>query len=386
LKDEPYEVPEDEKALCWASIVQAISILSRLQKGLWRGEIRDLKAVVKHALGSGNVELSDVPEPVPGPDEVKIEVKAVGICGSDIHIYHGDIQLPIRPPVVMGHEFCGVIAEVGSSVSKFKPGERVTSETSAYVCGSCLSCRTGNYNVCADKRLIGYWFNGAFAKYCVVPSRLVHRLPENVSFLSGALCEPLACCVNGVLEKTAISPGDVVVVAGPGTIGLLSLQLVKAKGGFVMLCGTGVDENRLNLGRKLGADVTVNIHEQDPVEIMSGLTDGAGADVFIECSGSPDAVRMGFQLVRRGGRYTQIGLTGSAFELDFDTVAYKELTVKGSLGQRWTSWRRGLKLLAEGVIRTEPLISDVLPLTEWMTGFRKMEHREGLKVILEPVL
>jgi len=347
--------------------------------------ITELRAVVKYDLGPGNVELRDVPEPIPGPDEVKIEVKAVGICGSDIHIYHGDIQLPIRPPVVMGHEFSGVVAEVGSSVSKFNQGDRVTSETSAHVCGFCISCRTGNYNVCAEKRLIGYWFNGAFAKYCVVPSRLVHRLPENVSFLSGALCEPLACCVNGVLEKTVISPGDVVVIAGPGTIGLLSLQLAKAKGGFVVLCGTRTDEKRLDLGRELGADVTVNIQEQDPWEVISELTDEAGADVFIECSGSPDAVRTGFELVRRGGRYTQIGLTGRAFELDFDTVAYKELTVKGSLGQRWTSWRRGLKLLQEGVIRTEPLISDVLLLTEWMTGFTKMERREGLKVILEPV-
>ena len=344
-----------------------------------------MKAVVKYAHGSGNVELRDVPEPFPGPDEVKIEVKASGICGSDIHIYHGDIKLPVRPPVIMGHEFSGVIAEVGSSVSKFNPGERVTSETSAYVCGSCIPCRTGNYNVCAEKRLIGYWFNGAFARYCVVPSRLVHRLPENVSFLSGALCEPLACCVNGVLEKTVISPGDVVVIAGPGTIGLLSLQLVKAKGGFVILCGMRVDKKRLDIGRKLGADVTVNIQKQDPWEVVSKSTDGAGADVFIECSGSPSGVRMGFQLVRRGGRYTQIGLTGRAFELDFDTVAYKELTVKGSLGQRWISWRRGLKLLEKGLIKIEPLVSDVLPLSEWMMGFKKMERREGLKIILEPM-
>jgi len=344
-----------------------------------------MKAVVKYARGPGNVELRDVPEPAPGPDEVKIEVKAAGICGSDIHIFHGDIKLSVKPPVVMGHEFSGVVAEVGSSVSKFKPGDRVTSETSVHVCGSCISCRTGNYNVCAEKRLIGYWFNGAFAKYCVVPSRLVHRLPENVSFLSGALCEPLACCVNGVLEKTAISPGDIVVIAGPGTMGLLSLQLVKAEGGFVILCGMRVDEKRLDLGRRLGADVTVNIEEQDPWEVVSELTDGAGSDVFIDCSGSPNAVRMGFQLVRRGGSYTQIGLINRPFTLEFDTVAYKELTVKGSLGQRWTSWVRGLRLLERGQVRTEPLVSDVLPLSEWKTGFEKMERREGIKIVLKPM-
>jgi len=343
-----------------------------------------MKAVVKYALGPGNVELRDVPEPFPEPDEVKIEVKAVGICGSDLHIYDGDIKLLMRTPVVMGHEFSGVITEVGSSVSGFKLGERVSSETSAQVCGSCVPCRTGNYNVCAQKRLIGYWFNGAFAKYCVVPSRLVHRLPDNVSFVGGALCEPLMCCVNGVLEKTSISPGDVVVVAGPGTIGLLSLQLVKAKGGFVILCGTSADKSRLELGKKLGANIAVNVEEQNPWELVSGMTNGEGCDVFLECSGSPAAVRMGLNLVRRGGQYTQLGLAGHPFELDFDLVAYKELTVKGMLGQKWTSWRRGMNLLEKGLVKTEELVSDILPLSKWQEGFEKMRRKEGLKIILNP--
>lgn len=344
-----------------------------------------MKAVVMYADKPRNVELRDMPEPIPEPDEVKIEVKAAGICGSDIHIYHNNIQLPVRPPVIIGHEFSGVVVEIGSSVSRWKPGDRVTSETSAYVCGECINCKTGNYNVCAEKRLIGYWFNGAFAKYCVVPSRLVHRLPDNVNFHAGALCEPLACCVNGVLEKTTISPGDVVVISGPGAIGLLSLQLAKAEGSFIVLCGTGADKERLELGRRLGADVTVNVEEETPMEVISQLTDRAGADVFIECSGSPNAVRTGLQIVRRGGHYTQIGLIGRAFELDFDTIAYKELTAKGSLGQRWTAWRRGLKLLSKGLVKTEPLISDVLPLDQWKTGFRKMENKEGIKILLEPI-
>jgi len=165
---------------------------------------------------------------------------------------------------------------------------------------------------------------------------------------------------------------------------LLSLQLAKVKGAFVVLCGAGLDDKRLELGQRLGADVTVNVQTEDPWEVVSGLTDDAGADVFIECSGSPSAVRMGFQLVRRMGRYTQIGLTGRDFELDFDTVAYKELTLRGSLGQRWVFWRQGLRLLSEGLVKTEELISDVLPLAHWETGFRKVENKEGLKIILKP--
>ena len=343
-----------------------------------------MKAVVKYAHGRGNVELRDVPKPSPGPDEVMIEVKAAGICGSDLHIFDGDIKLPIRPPVIIGHEFSGVIAEVGSSVTKWQPGDRVTSETSAYVCGECLQCRTGNYNVCAEKRLIGYWFDGAFAKYCVVPSRLVHKLPDNVSFLSGALCEPLACCVNGVIEKTRIKPGDLVVITGPGPIGLLSLQIAKAQGASVVLCGLSRDRKRLELGKNLGADLTINVDEEDPLRIISKMTDNAGSDVFIDCSGSPNAIRMGLQLVRRGGQYTQIGLTGRPFDLDFDLIAYKELIVRGSLGQRWTSWRIALKMLSEGLVKSEPLISDVLPLSKWETGFQKARSKEGIKIILKP--
>jgi len=349
------------------------------------GEIEAVKAVVKYSRGKGNVKLMNMPEPVPGPEEVKIEVKAAGICGSDIHIYRGDRTLPIKPPVIMGHEFTGVIAEVGSSVTEWKIGDRVTSETSAYVCGKCISCRTGNYNICPERRVIGYWFHGAFTKYCVVPSRIVHRLPDNLSFISGALAQPLAVCVNAVTEKTVILPGDVVVIAGPGPIGLLSLQLARAEGATVILLGTEADRERLDLGRKLGADVTVNIQEQDPWRVVSGMTDGDGADVFIECSGSSDAVRIGFRLVRRGGHYTQIGLTGHDLKLDFDTVAYKEMTIQGSIGQKWTSWRRGLKLLSEGLVKTEGLVSDVLPLTEWKTGFMKMERKESVKVILTPI-
>jgi len=346
---------------------------------------RTLRAVVKYAHGQGNVELMDMPESVLGPDDVKIEVKAAGICGSDIHIYDGERTLPIKPPVIIGHEFTGVVAEVGSSVTKWKPGDRVTSETSAYICGKCICCLTGNYNICPDRRVIGYWFNGAFTKYCVVPSRIVHRLPDNVDFISGALSQPLAACVNGVTEKTAISPGDIVAIAGPGAIGLLSLQLAKAEGASVILLGTRLDGDRLDAGQKLGADLVINIEERDPWEVISELTDGDGADVFIECSGSPDAVRMGFRLVRRGGYYTQIGLTGHAFELDFDTVAYKEVTIRGSIGQKWTSWNQALKLLSRGLVKAEPLVSDILPLTEWKIGFMKMKRKESIKVILTPI-
>lgn len=343
-----------------------------------------MKAVVKCALGPGNVEVRGVPEPIPGPGDVKVEVKAAGVCGSDVHLWHGEIGLAVRTPVTMGHEFSGVVAEVGENVTRWKPGDRVTCETARHVCGKCTNCRMGHYNICDDKQLIGYVFDGCFTKYILIAEDRVHRLPDNVDFQAGAMTEPVASCTNGVLEKTPILPGDVVVVAGPGGIGLICMQLAKAAGGKIILCGTSVDAKRLELGKTLGADFIVNVQEEDPRKIVDELTDGEGAEVFLECSGAPPAVLMGLSLLRRGAKYTQIGLIGQAFPVEFDTIAYKELKVTGFLGQRWTSWKRALSLMESGVIDLNSLITDVFPISQWETAFRKHDEKSGIKLILTP--
>lgn len=345
-----------------------------------------MKALIKYASGPGNVEIREIPEPEPGPGQVKIAVMAAGVCGSDLHIYHDEIKIPIVPPVVMGHEFAGVVAAVGDGVDAVSVGDRVTSETTAWSCGACLQCHLGHYNMCTNRKVVGYAVDGCFARYCVVYERQVHHLPDNVSFVAGALTEPLACCVHAVLELTTLSPGDVVAITGPGPIGLLCLQLVKAAGGFVILCGTSQDAERFGLARQLGADMTVNVEEEDALGVVKGLTAQQGADVFLECAGAPPAARFGLEATRRGGQYTQVGLFPGPFELSFDTIAYKELRVTGSLGQRWTSWQRALALLGQGQVNTEVLVSHTLPLTEWREAFRLFEAREGLKIVLDPVL
>ena len=172
-----------------------------------------MKAVVKYAVGPGNVELREVPKPSPGRGEVLVAVKAAGICGSDLHIYHGDIQLLLRTPVVMGHEFTGVIAELGAEVEGLHVGQRVTCETAARTCGHCWACRTGWYNACGQKELLGYIFDGGFAPYCAVPARLIHPLPEGVDFVAGALGEPLACCVHAIGELAGVWAGETVLIA-----------------------------------------------------------------------------------------------------------------------------------------------------------------------------
>jgi L-iditol 2-dehydrogenase len=212
----------------------------------------------------------------------------------------------------------------------------------------------------------------------------VHLLPDNVDYLSGALTEPLACCVHAVLELTRISAGDLVAITGPGPIGLLCLQLARAAGAYTLVCGTAQDAGRLALARRFGADLTVNVETDDLLDLVRGLTGSLGADVFLECAGVPEAARLGLEATRRGGQYTQIGLFPGPFELNFGLIAYKELRVTGSLGQRWTSWRRALSLLDQGHVDTKSLVSHILPLTQWREAFRLSEDKDGLKIVLEP--
>ena len=263
-----------------------------------------LKAVVKEAKGEGNIVYKDVAEPKPGYGELKVEVKVAGICGTDIHIYHDRFRS--NPPVVLGHEFSGVVVELGDGIREFKIGDRVTVEAPAHICGTCVFCRTGNYNLCSDRLGMGWGVNGCFAKYCIIEEKMTHKIPDNVSFKAGALCEPFACVVHGI-ELTEIHGEDLVVVAGPGPIGLLAMQAAKAEGAKTMVIGTAIDKERLEVAAKLGADYTVNLQEQDALSVVHGLTKGYGADVVLECSGNQASVNSCFELIKKGGRYTHGG-------------------------------------------------------------------------------
>jgi L-iditol 2-dehydrogenase len=194
-----------------------------------------MKAIVKVAPGYGQVEVREIAEPIVQPGQVKIRVRAAGLCGTDIHIYKDEFRA--WPPVVLGHEVAGEIAEVGEGVSGLAPGQRVTTETYFSYCGHCRYCRAGQVNLCLERRSIGSAVNGGFTDFVVVPARNIHLLPDNVDFRAGALTEPLACVVHATLTTPTVAPGDVAVIAGPGPIGLLTLQVVKAAGARAMVLG-----------------------------------------------------------------------------------------------------------------------------------------------------
>jgi L-iditol 2-dehydrogenase len=341
-----------------------------------------MKALMKVAPGPGNVEVRDIPEPATLPDQVKIAVRATGICGTDLHIYHD--EFPTVPPVVMGHEIAGEVAEAGNGVEGIHPGDRVTTETYFSTCGECRSCRDGRTNLCPQRRSVGTAVNGGFTSYLVVPAQNIHLLPDNIDFRAGALTEPLACVVHGALEQPHLTPGDIAVIAGPGAIGLLTLQVVKAAGATAIVLGTDADSHRLRMASDLGADRTFNVQRDDVAGATADLTDGAGADIVYECSGAGPAAQTLLALVCRGGQYAQIGLFGKPVSWDLDQICYKELSVTGSNASTPSAWVRALRLMETGAVRTAPLISGVYPIPAWREAFDVFENKTGLKTLLEP--
>ncbi len=343
-----------------------------------------MKAIMKVARGMGNVEIRDIPEPTPQASEVMIKIQAAGICGTDIHIFKD--EFPTKPPVVLGHEISGEIVQVGNAVNGIEIGTRVTSETYYQTCGVCMYCRRGEENLCLSRLSIGSGVNGGFTQFVVVPATNVHVLPENQSYESGALTEPLACVVHGVLSTPTVSPGDVAVIAGPGAIGLLTLQVVKATGATVVMLGTSADKNRLDLAQSLGADYVMDVLEDDPTNLIQSITqEGLGADVVYECSGAGPAAQQLLTLVRRKGRYVQIGLFGGSIAWDLNQVCYKELIVTGSNASIPSAWDKALKLLETGVVKTEPLITHTFDITDWEAAFDVFDAKSGVKTILKPV-
>jgi len=343
-----------------------------------------MKALVKFAPGNGNMEIRDVPEPEPGPGQVKIVVEKTGICGSDLHIFHSDIAIPVRPPVVTGHEFAGTICAVGEAVTGWSVGDRVVCETAFSVCGICSACRAGYYNLCPERKTLGYWYNGAFAPFVVVPAARLHRLPAAISLEEAALTEPLACIAHAIFDLTTIAPADLVLLTGPGSVGLGALQMARAHGARVLVAGTRQDAGRLKAALVLGAERTVAVDEEPLQEVVREFSGGAGVDVVLECSGSGQAVDGCLQALRRRGQFTQIGLFGKPVSANLELICYREIRFTGSLGSRYSSWEKALALMASGAIKAGALISDIMPLRSWAAAFEKFESKQGLKLLLDP--
>jgi len=344
-----------------------------------------MKALVKTAKGIGNIELRDVEAPRPKDDEVLIQIAACGICGTDIHVKNDNF--PYWPPVTLGHEFAGTILEAGKDCKVMEVGDRVVAEPHTKACGQCSLCRTGNIQICAEKRSPGWGIDGGMAEYICYPEKLLHRIPDHMSWDQAAVVEPVANIVSDLLERTRVEAGDVVVVQGPGPIGLMAAMAARAVGASeVVLIGTPGDlAVRFKKAEELGFTHLVNVAETDPVEYVANLTGGRGADVVVECSGSPRAIPLIPDLLRKLGRVCVIGLTGGKkVELEWDKFAFKAATVVFNLSTYYTSWDKTIDLIASGRIEAEKLVTHKMKLEEWEQAVEAIESLEAIKVVLVP--
>lgn len=340
-------------------------------------------AIQKVKPGKGNVLICDVAEPEVSAGHVIVQVEAAGICGTDIHICFGEYQTAI--PVTIGHEFAGVIVEAGSNVDNWRIGDRVTAETFYSVCGECVYCRNGRPNLCSGRQSIGTHVNGAFARYIKVPAANLHRIPDGVDLSEAALAEPLACCVRAMTELGKVDVGDVVVIIGPGPIGLLALQLVKLSGATGVVLGTPQDMHRLQMAKRLGADYVFDTSysgQTDLAQTVSELTGGIGADMVVDCAGSSASIGTSLSIVKKAGRYCQIGLGGKPATMDFDQICLKELTLIGSFATCPSSWDRAIRLISEGAVNLQMLISRRYDLADWENAISFATDKQGLKVLL----
>jgi len=341
-----------------------------------------MKALVKTEQGPGHLELLDVQEPVVGPDSILIEVAYAGICATDLHIMKGEWKC--NTPVVLGHEFCGRIADVGANIKGFKKGDRVVAGHPISTCGACHHCRNGNAFMCKQRVSMGYMINGAFTKYVVVGKNNIHRIPEEVSLEEAALCEPLSVAVRAMTERLSIHAGDQVLVSGVGPVGLLCMAVAKAEGAKTILCGLDNDEKRLVCGENMGADMTVNVERENVEAIVNDQTDGDGVDVAVECAGAASSLATCFLTVRKEGTVVQVGIYSGPFQVDFSQIVMNELQVYGVYAYLWSSWEKSLVLLRDKKVDVRPLITHKLPLSRWEEGFENTRNGSGIKVLLQP--
>lgn len=339
-----------------------------------------MKALVKYGKGENDIELREIPEPIPQANEVKVRVEATGICGTDLYGYSA-----VKPPVVLGHETAGIVAEVGKEVKDIKVGDRVTTETTAYICGQCKFCLSKNYNLCTHRKGLGSAVNGAFAEYFVIRKESIHQIPPHIDFNSASLFEPLSCAVHAVMEQANLLPNETVLILGPGPLGLLTAQIAKSLGAKVIICGIEGDEKRLSIAKKLGINQVFNIKKKDIQDCLPNLTLGYGFDVVFECSGSVEAVEYGLNFIRKGGRYIQEGIVHKPIKLRFDQILFdKELSIIGSRTQKPSSWDKAINLVNDGKVNLEELVSDVLLLSNWKEGFRRAKKKNSIKIVIQP--
>jgi len=329
--------------------------------------------------GGKNIKIEDAPIPKIKDKEVLVKVKAVSICGSDLHAYLGVSKRRV-PPLVMGHEFSGEVTKIGNNVRGIKVGERIVVEP-VLSCGKCRTCLNGRNNICENMSLIGLHIPGAFTEYVSVPVDKCYKLPENVSFEEASLVEPLAVAVHAC-NITPFEKKDKIGIIGSGTIGLMTLQVAKHHGASSIFVIDTLDY-KLNLAKNFGSNKIINAKNQDPVKEV--LSDG-GADAVFEAVGHQKTVQQALSMVNKGGKVTVIGMLESEMEINMLDVTVKEIEIRGSYGYTTHDFKQAIKLISTKKVKVKPLIAHIFPLRDIKKGFEILskEAENVIKVVLKP--
>lgn len=350
-----------------------------------------MKALYHYGLEPKQYELRDVTEPVCGCNDIIVEVKFTGICGSDVATYYYGAEKGTS--CIAGHEFSGIISQIGSNVKDWQIGDRVVSDNTGYACGKCYSCSTGFFANCIDRQLIGLHMDGGFAKYVRIPGEVlsVHKwalmkLPNSVSFEHGALLDPICNAYMAAAQESKLLPGESVIVFGPGPIGLLAAQICHLMGAKdVIIVGLADDrEKRGQIAKQMGVTKFIASDVEDLDTCIHEVCGVEGADAAIDCAGFPIVLQQAMKNVRRCGRIVMLGAGHWPLDYSLNNLTYQSQSIQGHHAYNDITWRNCLGLLEKQMLILDPLITHKLPLSEWEHGIQLMKSREGTKVLLYP--
>jgi alcohol dehydrogenase/L-iditol 2-dehydrogenase len=337
-------------------------------------------AVVNYAPEADSVELQEIPVPEIGPDEVLLEVAAVGVCGSDLHQWTADHSWPVNYPVVLGHEFAGTISKTGELVRNWSIGDRVVSETAAIIDPDNPLSREGRYNLDPTRKGFGYGVNGAMTSFVRVPARCLHHVPDSLPLEKAALTEPCCVAFNAVVMNGDIQPGDRVVVFGPGPIGLLCAAMARLQGAEVAVVGLERDQGRLEIAaREYGCEPIIA-----GLDEWSVAVDGLGVNGVVDAAGVSVTLKKSLEIVRPGGWISKVGWGPQPLGFSLDPLVQKNIRLQGSFSHNWPIWERVIRLLTTGQLNIDPIIGGTWSLSDWHTAFETMHSGEIVKAVLTP--
>jgi threonine 3-dehydrogenase len=344
---------------------------------------KTMLAVVKPKAAAG-VEIREVKVPGFGRNDVLVKVKVASICGTDLHIYEWDrwAQNRIRPPLIPGHEFCGEVAAYGEEVTSVQEGDFVSAEMHV-ACGKCLLCRTGEAHICQNVKIIGVDADGAFAEYVVIPESNIWKLDPAIPQEYASILDPLGNAVHSVLAGEIAA--KTVAITGCGPIGLFSIAVARAVGATTIFA-IEVNDHRRQIAREMKADFAIDPFKDDVQGTVMKQTGGLGADVVLEMAGHPSAIRTAFDIVRRGGRVSLLGLTSKPISLNFsEDIIFKGITLQGISGRlMYQTWYQMTALLKAGKLDLHPVITDRIALKDFSKGMERLKTGEASKILVYP--